>query len=87
MDSVFRKKEAAVMRVGDALSAVFFVAAAGVAWQFVSLSMEARDRAPVFYFVLWSLQIVIPYAVLACAIKHGIFALRPELKPAAEGAH
>lgn len=87
MDFVFRGREALAIRIGDALSCLFFVASAVVAWSFVSVSMEAQDRAPVFYFVVWPLQIIIPYAFLSCAVKHGIFALRPELKPAADGVH
>lgn len=85
MDFVFRRHEALAIRMGDVLSCFFFMAAAIVAWSFVNLSMEAQDRAPVFYFVVWPLQIIIPYAFASCALKHGIFALRPELKPATDG--
>ena len=87
MDFLFKKHEASVVRAGDFISCVFFIAAAIVAWSFVSVSMEAQDRAPVFYFVVWPLQIIIPYAFLSCAAKHGIFALRPDLKPVASKAH
>lgn len=87
MDFVLRNREAAAIRTGDAISCIFFVAAAVVAWSFVSVSMEAQDRAPVFYFAVWPLQIIIPYAFLSCAAKHGIFALRPDLKPGADGVH
>ena len=81
MDFVFKGREATAVRLGDAISCIFFLAAAVVAWSFVAVSMEAQDRAPVFYFVVWPLQIIIPYAFVSCALKHGIFALRPELKP------
>ncbi len=87
MDFVFKGREATAIRIGDAISCLFFIAAALVAYTFVSVSMEAQDRAPVFYFVVWPLQIIIPYAFLSCALKHGIFALRPELKPHAGGPH
>jgi TRAP-type C4-dicarboxylate transport system permease small subunit len=87
MDFVFAKHEALIVRVGDAVSALFFVGAAYIAWTFVAVSMEAQDRAPVFYFVVWPLQIIIPYAFLSCAAKHAIFSLRPELKPVAGQAH
>ncbi|MEX0339549.1 MAG: TRAP transporter small permease [Arenibacterium sp.] len=87
MDFVFKGREAFAIRLGDAISALFFLAAAVVAWSFVAVSMEAQDRAPVFYFVVWPLQIIIPYAFVSCAVKHGIFAMRPELKPAANEAH
>ncbi len=87
MDFVFKGREATAIRIGDAISCLFFIAAALVAYTFVSVSMEAQDRAPVFYFVVWPLQIIIPYAFLSCALKHGFFALRPELKPHAGGPH
>ena len=44
------------------------------------VSMEAGDKAPVLYFVLWPLQVVIPYAFASAAIKHLIFAIDPALK-------
>lgn len=81
MDFVIAGREALAVRIGDAVSSVFFFAAAVVAWSFVAVSMEAQDRAPVFYFVVWPLQLIIPYAFASSAIKHGIFALQPGLKP------
>lgn len=87
MDFVFKRREDIAIRIGDAISCVFFIASALVAWSFVAASMAAQDRAPVFYFVVWPLQIIIPYAFVSCAMKHGIFALRPDLKPAADGVH
>ena len=59
MDFAFRRW-GAIERLGDALSCLFFLAAAYVAWTFVLISMEAGDRAPVLYFVVWPLQLVIP---------------------------
>ena len=81
MDFAFRPWNAWAVRTGDALSAVFFLGAAYVAWTFVAVSMEAGDRAPVLYFVVWPLQLVIPYAFVSCGVKHLVFALRPDLKP------
>jgi len=87
MDFVFKGREALAIRLGDAVSTVFYFAAAIVAWSFVAVSMEAQDRAPVFYFVVWPLQVIIPYAFLSCAVKHAIFVARPGLKPAPSEAH
>lgn len=70
-----------VRRVGDALSALFFFGGAVVAWSFVAVSMEMGDRAPVMYFLLWPLQLVIPYAFASAGLKHLIFAIEPLLKP------
>ena len=87
MDIVFRRWEEQVVRVGDVISGLFFVAAAYVAWTFVAVSVEAGDRAPVLYFFVWPLQLVIPYACLSSGIKHFVFALRPELKPRVDERH
>lgn len=70
-----------VGRAGDLISALFFFAAAYIAWTFVEVSMEAGDRAPVLYFVVWPLQLVIPYAFVSAGLKHLGFAARPDLKP------
>lgn len=74
LDPLFR-------RVGDLVSAGFFWAGAYICSGFVSVSMEMGDRAPVLYFLLWPLQLIIPYAFASAGLKHLLFALRPELKP------
>ncbi len=81
MDFLFQRHEHIAVRIGDLISAMFFLGAAYVAWTFVDVSMEAKDRAPVLYFVVWPLQLIIPYAFASCALKHLIFSFRPELKP------
>ncbi|WP_164660228.1 TRAP transporter small permease [Tropicibacter sp. Alg240-R139] len=68
------------VRLGDLLSAAFFFAATHVAVTFVQISYEAGDKAPVLYFALWPLQLVIPYAFFSAGLKHLIFALKPSLK-------
>ena len=81
MDFVAGRHEAAVKRLGDILSAVFFFAACYVAFAFVRISMDAGDKAPVLYFVIWPLQLVLPYAFGSAGVKHLIYGLRPDLKP------
>lgn len=73
--------EGQAIRLGDLLSAVFYFGATYVAFTFVQISYEAGDKAPVLYFALWPLQLVIPYAFLSAGLKHLIFALKPSLKP------
>ena len=68
-------------RLGDFVSAAFFFGSCYIAWTFVSISMIAGDKAPVLYFVLWPLQLVIPYAFASAGLKHLIFGLKPSLKP------
>lgn len=81
MDFVAGQHEKAVQRFGDFLSALFFFAAAYVAFTFVLISMDAGDKAPVMYFLIWPLQLVLPYAFASAGGKHLIYGLRPDLKP------
>jgi TRAP-type C4-dicarboxylate transport system permease small subunit len=69
-----------IARLGDAISAAFFLAAMAICWDFVQISMESRDKAPVLYFLLWPLQLVIPYAFASAGLKHAIFCVDPSLK-------
>lgn len=87
MDFVFQRYEKTITRIGDGISAIFFLAAAYIAWTFVDVSMQAQDRAPVLYFVVWPLQLIIPYAFSSCGIKHLTYCLRPDVKPDPGGAH
>lgn len=80
MDFIFRKHDRTATRIGDGLSGIFFLASAYVAWTFVAVSMESGDRAPVLYFLVWPLQLVIPYAFCSAGIKHLIFAIKPSAK-------
>ena len=81
MDFLLKKYDHSVKKLGDFISGMFFLGACYVAWTFVEVSMEARDRAPVHYFLVWPLQMIIPYAFASAGLKHLIFCLRPELKP------
>jgi TRAP-type C4-dicarboxylate transport system permease small subunit len=81
LDFLAGSAEKQVKRIGDMISALFYFGATYVALTFVQISMEAGDKAPVLYFVLWPLQLVIPYAFFSAGLKHLIFALKPSLKP------
>jgi len=88
LDFVFQFADLTVQRVGDAVSAVFFFIGAYVAWTFVAASLDNLDKAPVLYFVVWPLQLVMPYAFISSGLKHLIFARHPNLKPVPEaGSH
>lgn len=82
LDFIGGRNSVAAFRLGDLISAVFFAAFAWVALDFVQISREVGDKAPVLYFLLWPIQLVIPYAFCSAALKHFIFALKPELRPA-----
>lgn len=75
-----------VDRIGDAFAAGFYIFMAVVAIMFIQQSMEFQDRAAVLYWLLWPIQLIIPYALCSTGIRHGAFALWPALKPAERGA-
>ena len=70
-----------VERVGDAFASAFYGAMAVIALMFIQQSMAFQDRAAVLYWLLWPIQIVIPYAFVSTGLRHGIFAVWPDLKP------
>ena len=75
-----------VDRIGDALSAVFFLIVAWFGISFVLQSMEFQDRAAVLYWLLWPIQLIIPYALASTALRHVAFAIWPALKPNPDSA-
>lgn len=80
LDFVFARHQQLVQRIGDSVSALFFFAGAYIAATFVGISMGSGDRAPVLYFFVWPLQLVIPYAFTSSGFKHLAFAIEPNLK-------
>ena len=77
---VVGKAAIVVTRIGDFLSAGLYLVLAWYAYEFVSLSMEVGDKAAVLYFVLWPIQLIMPYAFISCAFRHLVFAWDAELK-------
>lgn len=73
-------------RVGDAFAALFYIFLTVIAIMFIQQSMEFQDRAAVLYWLLWPIQLIIPYALLSTGLRHGVFARWPDLKPAERGA-
>lgn len=86
MDFAAGERGPQARRLGDFLSALFFACACAASFGFVLASMEYGDKAPVMYFPLWPLQLVIPYAFASAGLKHLIFALDPSLKPGRDAA-
>lgn len=75
-----------VDQLGDGFAALFFAGLGLVAVWFVVQSAEYGDKAAIFLFPLWPIQLVMPYAFFSCAVRHLAFALHPELKPEGAGA-
>ena len=74
-----------VDRVGDAISAALFGVFAVFAVEFVIQSYVYADRVPVLDAPLWPVQIVVPYVLASCALKHAVFAVSPKTKHAVCG--
>lgn len=68
-------------RFGDILSALLFLGLGLIALEYVTITYESKDTAPVIRWRLWPIQSVIAYAFLSSAVRHVIFAMKPELKP------
>lgn len=68
-------------RVGDLISAGLFIWLFFVGLEYIVASYEANETAPVIRWKLWWIQSVIIYAFLSSAVRHLVFAARPDLKP------
>ncbi len=70
-----------VARLGDGVSALLFCGIGLVATLYLSDTFANKDLAPIIYWPLWTIQIVIPYAFFSCALRHLVFAISPQTKP------
>lgn len=68
-------------RFGDVLSAGLFIWLGVVGLEYIVASYEANEVAPVIRWELWWIQSVIIYSFFSSALRHLIFAARPDLKP------
>ncbi|ANK79506.1 MAG: hypothetical protein TEF_00900 [Rhizobiales bacterium NRL2] len=71
-------------RIGDLISAALFIGLGVVGLDYVSQTFHYNDVAAVLYWPLWPFQSVIVYAFFSSALRHLVFAARPDLKPAPE---
>lgn len=78
---------AGIGRFSDVFACVFFLVMAIVGLMFVRESMRFEDKAAVLYWLLWPIQLIIPYAFLSTSFRHGLFAAFPALKPDTSPAH
>ena len=78
---------AAIGRSSDIFACLFFLGMAIIGLMFVRESMRFEDKAAVLYWVLWPIQMIIPYAFLTTALRHGLFAAYPDVKPSASPSH
>lgn len=81
LDFLTKRLGVQMTRLSDLVSSIFFFCCSAVSANFVLASMVAQDKAPVLYFHLWPLQLVIPYAFASSGLKHFCFFLRNDLRP------
>jgi TRAP-type C4-dicarboxylate transport system permease small subunit len=68
-------------RIGDVISAGLFIWLGVVGMEYIVASYEANETAPVIRWKLWWIQSVIIYSFFSSAVRHIIFAAKPDLKP------
>ncbi|MEZ5741010.1 MAG: TRAP transporter small permease [Burkholderiaceae bacterium] len=71
-------------RLGDAVSAAICLFFAVVAARFVLGTWQADEVVAVLYIPLWPWQAVLAYGFGSSALRHLVFAWRPDLKPVRE---
>ncbi len=69
-----------------ALFALFCVAFTVIATDMVITSVRLDQRSEILRLPVWPIQAVIPLVFGVAALRHGIYAARPELRPMAPAA-
>ena len=73
--------DAVLTRVQEGVMALFCLAFAAVAVQVVAETYSMQERSVVLRVVVWPFQAVIPAAFVVAAVRHALYALRPQLRP------
>ena len=76
-----RSWDGALTRIQELLMALFCLCFAVLAFQVVTETYELNERAVVMRFVIWPIQAVIPLAFAIATLRHGMFAVWPQLRP------
>jgi len=67
-----------IEKFGHMVSAAIYLSLAYFASQFVWVSYENGDTAPVLDWKLWPIQLILPYTFLSVAFRYGIVAFFPQ---------
>lgn len=67
-------------RLADVLSAFLYGGLGVLAWGFVKVSIENGDTAPVLDWVLWPIQLILPYTFFSVALRYLVNAIFPQSK-------
>ena len=72
----------ALGRLQEGVMALFCLAFAVVAFQVVTETYSMQERSVVLRIVVWPFQAVIPTAFAVAAVRHAIYGLLPQQRPA-----
>lgn len=72
-------------RIQEALTALAFAVLAAIAVMVVRETIELDERSIVLRWVVWPVQSSLPIAFAVASVRHGLFALRPALRPRERG--
>lgn len=73
--------EQTIDRLGSGLMCLVFLGFGVVGIEFVQVAYEYEDMARNIRIPMWIIQLVVPYAFFSTALRYGIYACRPDLKP------
>jgi len=73
--------EPVILRLKEFLMAVFCAGFAWVAFGVVAETFALQERSAVLRTLVWPVQAVIPTVFCVAALRHGLFALYPALRP------
>lgn len=71
----------AVNRVASVITAIFFVIFAVLSVIMVWESVNLGDRTAILRVPVWALQLIVLVGFATNAVRYGVYALKPELKP------
>lgn len=71
-------------RIGDTIACLTFVGAGYYSILLVQDSYGFGFLAPVLDWPIWPFQLILPYTFFSTAIRHGAYALLPDLRPQEE---
>ena len=68
-------------RIGELVSAVICLGLAWMAVQFVRSSAALGERGMAIPILVWPIQLVLPWMFFSSALRHGVYAVWPALRP------
>ena len=72
-------------RFTDAGFALFCIGAAALCWRITTQSVALQETDPVLQWQIWPFQVFLVAAFVLAALRHGIYAAWPALRPADAG--